>query len=56
MTDTQELAMKAEKIIEDYTNGYYTNAREAILEGVKLGLDAATKIYSQPYKKFIKCN
>ena len=44
---TDELVVKAKLIIERYNMGHYTSAGDAILDGVKLGLEMAKKNYNE---------
>jgi len=42
-----ELKVRTESIIENFNEGLYTSAREAILDGVKLGLEMCGKVYDE---------
>ena len=42
---TYELKVRSESIIENYNQGLYSSAREAILDGIKMGMDVAQKVY-----------
>lgn len=40
-----ELKVRTESIIDNYNEGLYPSAREAILDAVKVGMDMAQKVY-----------
>ena len=44
---------KVNELIRAYENGYYENARSAIMDGVKLGIEFCKQIDKQLFSKYL---